>query len=249
MSTDNQYLSPILDLQQCSTVLAKNRVNSPSYSTVNNSLDIITIASASNVSFTKLSTDTGLITLVNTGDKANALAIVKGTTVTVANSSVNSGQFRVLDILNSGGNIKVYGNVTTAVAGNVITVTNGTKYVAEEAATGGSALSKYITKRIDFANPSTSINLRLDVSKPQNADVKIYYKTRLVGEAAPFEDKEYTEITGINITDSLSGEFYEIEKQLDSLPQFTSMVIKIVLLASDTAAAPKCKNLRAIVLA
>lgn len=249
MSTDNEYISPIIDLQQCSVVLAKNRVNSPTYASVNNALDIVTIAQDSNVSFTKLTTTTGLISIVNAGDKANAAAIVKGTTVTVANSSINSGTFRVLDVLNSGANIKVYGNVTTAAAGNVITVTNGTRYVAEEAAKGGSALSKYITKQIDFANPSTSINLRLDVCKPQNADVKIYYKTKLVGESALLEDKEYTEITGINITDSLSGEFYEIEKQLDSLSQFTSVVFKIVLLASDTAAAPKCKNLRAIVLA
>jgi hypothetical protein len=249
LNTNNQYISPIVDLQQCSVVLAKNKVNNPSYSTLNNALDIVTVASANDISFTKLSAETGLISLVNAGNKANATAIVKGTTVTVSNSSVNSGQFRVLDILNSGGNIKVFGNITTAAAGNVITVTNGTMFVAEEAATGGSALSKYITKKIDFTNPSTSINLRLDVNKPQNANVKIYYKTKLLGEATSIEDKEYVEITGINITDSLSGEFYEIEKQLDSLPQFTSLVVKIVLLASDTAAAPKCKNLRVIALA
>lgn len=249
LSTENQYISPIIDLQKCSVVLAKNRINSPSYSSTNLSHDIVTIANASNISFTNLTATTGLISLPNNGDQANATAIVKGTTVTVSNSSVNSGSFRVLDVLNSGANIKVYGSITTAAAGNVISVTNGTKFVAEEAATGGSALSKYITKQIDFANPSTSLNLRLDVCKPQNANVKIYYKTKLLGEAALLEDKEYIEITNINITDSLSGEFYEIEKQLDGLSQFTSIVIKIVLLASDTAAAPKCKNLRVIALA
>jgi len=196
----------------------------------------------------RASASTGYISIVAVNDRANVSSIVKGTTVTVANSSVNSGAFRVLDVIDAGANILVSGTVTTAAAANVITITNGIGYIAEEAATGGSALAKYITRQVDLINPSSSINLRLDISKPTNANVKIYYKVKTVGESADLATKEYVELTGLVIPTSLNGEFFEVEKQIDSITQFTSIVFKIVLLSDDSADVPKCQNLRAIML-
>ena len=250
LSTDNEDISPILDLGQNSIVFVKNRINNPSYSSENISQDIVTLATNNDISFTKLTTNTGLISFVTVANRANVSGVVTGTTVTVTGSSNNNSTFRVLDVIDLGANLKVFGTVVTEAAnasGNV-TVTNGTKFIAEEAATGGSALAKYITKKIDFTSPSTSINLRMETAKPANSDIKVYYKTKLVGESADITTKEYTEITGISIADSLSGEFIEVEKQLDNLPQYESLVIKIVLLSSNSAAVPKVKNLRVIAL-
>ena len=248
LNNSNPNLSSIIDMEQLSAVFIKNIVNNPSYSSENLSNDIVTVANNSNISFTNASSNTGYISIVSTADKANVAGIVKGTTVTIANSSVNSASYRVLDVLDSGANILVAGGITTAAAGNVISITNGRAFIAEEAATGGSALAKYITRQVDLVNPSSSINLRLDISKPENADVKIYYKTKLVGEAADLSTKEYVELTGLVIPTSLSGEFFEVEKQIDDTAQFTSIVFKIVLLSDDSADIPKCKNLRAIML-
>jgi hypothetical protein len=248
LNNSNPNLSSIIDMEQLSAVFIKNIINNPSYSSENLSTDIVTVANNSNISFTNASSNTGYISIVSTADKANVAGIVKGTTVTVSNSSVNSASYRVLDVLDSGANILVAGGITTAAAGNVITVTNGRAFIAEEAATGGSALAKYITRQVDLVNPSSSINLRLDISKPENADIKIYYKTKLVGEAADLSTKEYVELTGLVIPTSLSGEFFEVEKQIDDTAQFTSIIFKIVLLSDDSADIPKCKNLRAIML-
>jgi hypothetical protein len=248
LDNNNPFLSPIIDMQQLSAVFIKNQVNNPTYATENLNTDIITVARNSNISFKKLTSDTGYISIVAVNDRANVSGIVKGTTVTVSNTTVNSGAFRVLDILDAGANILVAGNITTAAAANVITVTNGRAFIAEEAATGGSALAKYITRQVDLANPSTSINLRLDISKPENANVKVYYKVKTVGESADLATKEYVELTGLVIPTSLNGEFFEVEKQIDDIDQFTSIVFKIVLLSDDSADAPKCKNLRAIML-
>ena len=252
LNNTSTNISPIVDMQQLSAVLIKNLINNPTYASENLTLDIVDIAKTSNIFFTNASTTTGFISLDRPVDIANVAGIVKGSTITVSNSSVNSSTFRVLDILDSGANILVYGTVTTAAMGNVITITNGRSFVAEEATTGGSALAKYITRQVDLVNPSTSINLRLDIAKPINADVKIYYKTKLVGESVSLDTKEYIELTGIVggvIPDSLAGEFIEVAAFVDSLPQFTSVVIKIVLLSDDSADIPKCKNLRAILLA
>jgi len=248
LNNSNPFLSPIIDMEQLSAVFIINNVNNPTYATENLSTDIVTVARNSNISFTRVSSSTGYISIVAVNDKANVSGIVKGTTVTVSNTTVNSGTFRVLDILDAGANILVAGTITTAAAANVITVTNGRAFIAEEAATGGSALAKYITRQVDLANPSTSINLRLDIAKPENADVKVYYKVKTVGEYADLATKEYVELTGLNIPISLNGEFFEVEKQIDNVTQFTSIVFKIVLLSDDSADIPKCKNLRAIML-
>jgi len=241
-------LSPILDMQQLSAVFIKNNINNPTYATENLEKDIATVARNSNISFTRVSNVSGYISIVSTVDKANVAGIVKGTTITVSNTTVNSGTFRVLDVVDAGANILVAGTITTAAAANVITVTNGRAFIAEEAATGGSALAKYITRQVDLVNPSTSINFRLDIAKPENADVKVYYKVKTVGESAGLATKEYVELTGLTIPISLNGEFFEVEKQIDNITQFTSIVFKIVLLSDDSADIPKCKNLRAIML-
>ena len=248
LNNSNPNLSPIVDMEQLSAVFIKNIINNPTYATENLEKNIVTVAKNSNISFTNSSNNTGFISIVSTADKANVSGIVKGTTVTVSNTTANSGVFRVLNVLDAGANILVAGVITTAAAGNVITVTNGRAFIAEEAATGGSALAKYITRQIDLVNPSSSINIRLDISKPENSNIKIYYKTKLVGEAADLSTKEYVELTGLVIPTSLSGEFFEVEKQIDDTAQFTSIVFKIVLLSDDSADIPKCKNLRAIML-
>jgi hypothetical protein len=248
MASDNSTLSPVIDIQSLGAVFVTNIVNSPTYANENLSTDIITIAKANNIFFTNISNTSGYISIQSAVDKANAALITKGTTVTVSNSSVNSGSYRVLDILDDGANIKVSGLLTNAAAANVITITNGIAYVAEEAVTGGSALAKYITKQVDFVNPSTSINLRIDVAKPSDGDVKIYYKLKLPSETS-IKDKEYTELTGLTIPASLGGEYYEVEKQIDNLNPFTGIVLKIVLLSTNSAKPPKCKNLRLVALA
>jgi hypothetical protein len=248
LNNTNPNMSPIVDMEQLSAVFIRNNINNPTYASENLSNDIVTVANSSSIFFTNTSTNTGYISIVSTADKANVAGIVKGTTITVSNTTANSGVFRVLDVLDAGANILVAGTVTTAAAGNVISITNGRGFVAEEAATGGSALAKYITRQVDLINPSTSINMRLDISKPSNSNVKIYYKTKLVGEAADLNTKEYVELTGLVIPTSLSGEFFEVEKQIDDNAQFTSIVFKIVLLSDDSADIPKCKNLRAIML-
>ena len=248
LSADNPATTPIIDMQQLGMVFIKNRVNTPTYATQNLTNDIITLASRNNIFFSNIGSGTGYISFVSTADKANVAGIVKGTTVTVSGSTNNNGTFRVVEVLDTGANIKVAGPVITEGAGSTVTVTNGINFIAEEAPRGGSALAKYITKEINLTNPSTSLNLRLDISKPADASVKVYFKTKLISETTSLLDKEYTEFTGLTIPTSLGDEFYEVEGQLDNLAQFNSVILKIVLLSTNSATVPKAQNLRLIAL-
>lgn len=252
LSSTNSLLSPLIDSKQVGVILATNIVDSPTYDNLNLTYDIVNIALNAVANVTQLSGNIGLIALANTQNIANAKSIIEGTRLTISGTNPNNGTYRVVEVLNDGANIKVYnlgGNVIThSNVSNTYNITNGTKFIYEEAATGGSVTSKYITRQIDFINPSTSINVRVDINKPDGSDIEIYYKTKLVGETEILANKEYTKIDGIIIPTSLSGEFYEVEKQIDSLEPFNALVLKIVFKTTNSAKVPKIKNLRAIVL-
>lgn len=249
MSTTDSRLSPLIDMKKAGLVLARNLVNKPTYSSETLGYDVITVANSNTVSFAKVSNTTGYIRLTTAANIAAGAAVTKGTTLTITASSNNNGTYRVLNVEDSGANILLYGTINTAAAGSTVTAVVGTKYVAEEAAAKGSVYSKYITKQVNLNNPSTSINFRIDTIKPIDADIKIYYRTKLVGETTPLTDKEFVEMTGITIPTSLAGEYYEIEKQIDGLSQFNAVQVKIVFTTTNSAKPPKCRKLRLIALA
>lgn len=254
LSSTDPYVSPILDTKQLNLTLVKNLINNPTYASENLSYDVVTVSSNVQVSLSKISNSIGQLTFTNTNDKSNALALVSGTYLNLSGNNLSSGsQYRVIQVTDSGANVRVANvsglDVVAEPVGNTFVITNGRKFIAEEAPSGGSVYSKYITRQFDFVNPNTSFNFRLDVYKPAGADVKVYYKTKLVGEVDILANKEYEELTDIIMPTSLSDEFYEVEKQVDNLPQFNSIVLKINFTSSNAAKVPKISDLRLIALA
>ena len=255
LSTSTDFLSPILDTKRNTGIFVRNLINYPSYSSENITAanDVITIANSSNILITQVSGAQGLITFTSAADKTNAAAIIKGTYLNItANNGVNAGQYRVLDVLNSGANVSVYNVSTQNVSTNATatyTITNGRNFIAEEAAFGGSAYSKYITREVNFVNPCTSFKFYVDAIQPSGTAIDFYYKTSEVGDTADLKDKEYTKVDNVTITTSLSGEYYEVEKIVENLSQFDAIVFKIVFNGTDSSQVPKCRNLRIIALA
>jgi len=251
--TNEEYNAPIIDTEKIGLVLFNNKINNPTFETEHKvDAEIRLITSGCTTSFTNLTTNTGTVDLSNTNARANAVSIAKGTTLRILGAN-NSGNVRVLEILNNGANILVNGTITTEAANgsassNVI-VLSGSKFISEEAASGGSAMSRYITRPLNFINPSTAFKFFLDVSKPVDTNLKFYYRTSLVGETSTLSEKEFTEITSVSMANSLGGEFYEIEKLIDNLESFDGLQFKIVFLSDDMTKVPKCRNLRLVAIA
>lgn len=260
LNTTNSYIAPLIDSKQIGLVLAKNLVDTPTYANKNLSYDIKTIVTANTTAnVTVLSgningANIGMINFVTASDISNAITIVNGTYINITGTNPNNGQFRVIDVIDSGSNVKIVelsGNALTTdlSVSNTYTITNGINFVAEEAATGGSVLSKYITRQFDFINDSTSINLRVDVCKPADATVSFYYKIKELGETEILSEQEFIKLTNVTVPTSLSGEFYEVEKQIDNLSPFNALVFKVVFETTNTAQVPKIRKLRLIALA
>ena len=255
MSTDNADVSPIIDVKQIGVNLKRNLVNNPTFDATVLAHEIVTITGNNSSNIYNISNTFGLLHLGDTSDQSNARTIINGSYLTIT-ANVNSGQYRVVDILDNGANVriaKLSGNIVTDASAygsspNTIVVTNSSAFIAEEAATGGSAYSKYITRQVDIVNPSTSIKFLLDVAKPTGSDVEFYFKTKVAGDNTNFHDIEYTKINNVTITTSQSGEYYEVSKQVDNIPAFNSLIFKVVFLSSNEAQVPRIKNLRIIAL-
>lgn len=255
LSSINNFVAPLLDTKQLNVVLIRNLIDNPTFATHNLAYDLLTVANSSaNVTLTKVSNSIGQFTLSDANDQANALSLVAGTFINLTGNNLSTGsQFRVIEVSNNGANVKVANlsgsDIVTEPSGNTFILINGRNFVSEEAPTGGTALSKYVTRQFDFVTPSSSINFRLDVHRPVGSDIKVYFKTKLVGETDILANKEYVELTNINIPTALADEFYEVEKQVDDLPLFNSIVLKVVFLGTNSAGTPKITNLRLIALA
>jgi len=268
MNSNNDRVSPVIDLEQLGINFKRNLVNNPSYASVkNHELDVLSNIGDGNLgvghksNITQLSNNIGTITLSNATDQDNANAVLIGTILNVnANTNVtsgaganNTGLYRVLDITTGTSDnttikvAKIVGSIDTDVANNnVYHIVSTNDFVTEEAPVGGSAFSKYISRQVDFFNPSTGIKFFFDVSKPAESTIEIYFKTKLAGDSTNMNSIEYQKVSDVTITNSLGGEFVQFEKEVTNISDFNSLVFKIVLNSSDNNKIPKIKNLRAI---
>jgi len=133
---------------------------------------------------------------------------------------------------------------------NPLVVSNTPEEDLETSAQGGAGLAKYITREIKLANPATSINMRVAVSKPVDTDIDFYYKIK-TSEGDIYREMPYVEFTkpqGFS-NPTPDGSFIDYEFDVQNLEEFVSLGVKIVLKSNNTAVVPKVTDLRIIALA
>lgn len=128
-------------------------------------------------------------------------------------------------------------------------------YQNETTAIGSSALSKYITRRIDLSNPAAAIRMYISVNRPSGSDIKVYYKVLTTDNSdANFDSLAWSLAnptsplpTSTNPDDYTEMEYDVTETDLsDKL--FTAFAIKIVFLSTSSSAVPSCHDFRAIAI-
>lgn len=251
--TANDRVSPMISLgsSEVSGIFVRNRINDPLPQDALTE-ETIVIADSNQVTFN----EDGKIEFGNAADQALVARAVEGTNIIVSYDSGelspdNEGTYRIREIAEDGSYLYISGTLVDQSAGPNVTIENESGFIAEEAPQGGSAYSKYITRRIDFVNPSTSLDLRIAASRPSGTDIEFYYKTQTIGDAVSIDDKEFVEMD-INTPIAASGGFIDIEHRVDNLPEFSSVIFKIVFKGAatgNTAIIPRCKDLRLLALA
>jgi hypothetical protein len=237
-----------------SLVAISNRINSPTNANVNitptDNTQLFTGATGA-FSFsgsTITSSVTAIRSLMQTIGIGQYIR-VEGTT-TVA----NSGQFLVSDVTDNGTNCTITVSNKTFVSENAIagtTVSTINLFTDEIAPVGSSTSSKYVSKVIKLALPSTFMRVKFAANIPSQAEVSLYYKTSL-GSSGNLDKTKYTLATPVSTPTKVengSDQFYDVDFSLSDMPQFDAVQVKLVMKSTNSSAIPRIKDLRIIACA
>lgn len=138
-----------------------------------------------------------------------------------------------------------------------------------ETGNNGSALSKYISRRVVLDDGQDAEDLKLYLSNkiPSVADVKVYGKFQNASDSSNFDDLSWIELelTNTPLNSSSRAGFVEYEYTIPAANKngsdifeytagsatytgYKTFAVKIVMLSSNTSAVPRIRELRAIAL-
>lgn len=218
--------------------------------------------SGANTTLTISGTVTGTFKI---GQQVSGTNIVAGTTITALGTGVGGT-----------GTYTLSQNAAGVVSGTVSAFEVGTQFLATGAGSGtgvastvtksgGNALSKYITKKVVLADGFDASNLivTFDAYKPASTDVKAYYKLLPVEKTTPINDESWIPMMleapvgfSADSNDYKEHKFYpttafdQYGNVIDNpiSPRFNSFAVKIVMLSSNEAYAPRVRDFRTIAL-
>lgn len=125
-------------------------------------------------------------------------------------------------------------------------------YVAETQSKYTSALSKYITRRIDLNDSASALKVYINVNRPSGSNITLYYKILPKGSDANFEDLGWVAAipdNNIPVSDDRNN-YTEIEYTIDETDlagkEFSSFAVKLTFTSENSSNVPTCKDFRAI---
>lgn len=213
-----------------------------------------TLTAPTSKTITTVARTSGVVTI--TTSAAHGYAIGDKVTVTAVTNTAVNGEYTITGVAsttftyaNTGTDIVSGADTgTTLITNDTITLVSYDRYFDEITPFGSSSYSKYVTRKIDLANPSTFLKIRLAASVPTDSDVKVYYKLGLVGSNEDFSTIEYVKATAPFIK-SNNGVFRDTEIDIPDLEEFNSVSVKLVFTSTNSVRVPEIKDLRIIACA
>ena len=128
---------------------------------------------------------------------------------------------------------------------------NVRNYLAETVSVGGSALAKYITRKVTLGQSSVGLRIIFAGNRPSGSFIDVYYRTQAAGSDVQFNTLGWTLATidtvVPNTDDPNLFNDYEFTEDLSAAP-FQIVAIKIVLRSQSSVAIPRIKDFRVIAL-
>jgi hypothetical protein len=146
---------------------------------------------------------------------------------------------------------------------NIINSSPTGNFVAETTASDSYAIARYITRKVSLGDglAAKSLKVFVDQNMPKGSSIEVYYRVINNEDIDNFEDRPYVLMTRRQTSTTVNQDVFtynEYEYYADdisytksgiSYDEFDAFSIKIVMYADNTAAAPTCRNFRAIALA
>ena len=190
----------------------------------------------------------GDILCIEDADGAGSLVTVGG--VQIFNKTVLGTVASV-----NGTNIALEANATAALtAKNIVirkdisattfSIATMEEFVADTAPVGATNLANYVTRTLELTNPADALKIIFDANIPKATDIDVYYKA-FSGDTDP-NTLNWID-TGFTVSSKdAEGEFKERNIEVSNIPDFTKVVIKIVMKSTETASVPKVQAFRLI---
>lgn len=127
----------------------------------------------------------------------------------------------------------------------LVAVANRINNDAESVTSNTGAAARYVSRPVSLINPSNEIVVYVDVHRPLEGAVEIYYK---VGQSSPNEQETWLPLPLVTpaVTSDNEDKFFEYKFNVLTGFDFYAAQIKIVLKSTNEAKVPKLKNLRTI---
>lgn len=138
-----------------------------------------------------------------------------------------------------------------------VTLIQKDRFIDEIAPSGGSAATKYISKKLNLDATCNALKVIFDAVRDPSCDIVLYYRTEQPNDQVRAFEKNWikadfnVELNGalVNKTPDADPENFKVyESTLNGLPSFTGVQVKIVMLGGNPAKPPKIKNLQVIAL-
>jgi len=138
-----------------------------------------------------------------------------------------------------------------------------TDYVSSESAEGDQNAAIYITKQVSLENLATGLKVIFTAHRPASNDIKVMYKILGADESVDFQSLDYRYFNTDGSSDETiqpSADIDDFQEYVytagvtddgigDSLTEFISFQIKIIMQGTNTCTPPRIKDLRVLALA
>ena len=138
---------------------------------------------------------------------------------------------------------------------NSPTSSNTPNFKDDEQPSGSSSAAIYCTRPIVLDNPSTALEVRLTSNVRSDAEVEVYFRITSAEEVRNVKDLNWTPFNTAGEEDTsvapaeTNEEFKEYKYSASALTEFSAFQLKIVMKATNSAHAPRVKDLRGLALA
>ena len=115
--------------------------------------------------------------------------------------------------------------------------------------TGGTAISKYITRQIDLAEEASKLDVYLGINRPTGSNIDVYYRVQPSGSDSNFHTIPWVQLSSdktIPINDARRFSEVHYAKDFGSTDKFGSFAIKIVFRSTNSNNVPLVTDLRAL---
>lgn len=242
-------LSPVIDLNRSSLVTVVNRINNSRGISVDKTYRDTTTLLVSNTKIRFANTE------ISTNDPvvANIFGqIIPGKVLIISNAgNVLNNTTAVVKMVS---NFAGVANVNTSYyfapegTGNAITLKQIESHIDERAPQGGTNAAKYVTRQINLTNPSKFLKIMFAANIPIQGEIDVYYRTLPIGSLIPLNEKNYEYATPLQPhtrTDNPTL-YTDVNYEIDDIPSFTAVAVKIVFRSTNSSKVPSIKDLRII---